>query len=497
MEQIVKFQRLQSGSITSSNPLCDFIIPEGGTINLKKSFINVNMSIQSADASSAAADGGAGVYNTHATFTDGGSALKYVPPVALVRNAAMSCQKLGLVESIKRVDVLRTSLFSYEKDESEKIDQCFKTLNAPMDENEFACSPFRDLNAVGTQNSKEVTHDVRIELSDVFGVANVADAFSTDKSGQIRIHTELNVDKLGMNQTAGNSDTIWVNDTKAKGAIDGVATSAAIAPLNVISTTALYTHQEALKHPFYVGQKLAMEYKFTPNGSPLANRTKTVRITGIAHNTTTKKMDLTLDRAYDTRTNTGDVIADVFVKGVDQDATNSALTVNSAEIVVVYNEKAPLNKIEYLTYTTEEDNGNNAGSLNKQYILEPSCVGLIIAMPSTNSSLSSNLYTSYRLMVNNEHQTDRKIERASPLEYDRRSRWFQNHAKPVGSLNEQSRQFNAALTAANPNDVYTHTFNCIQEVMPQTETPKNLGVELVSGANINEIIFFKEVIKSI
>ena len=33
--------------------------------------------------------------------------------------------------------------------------------------------------------------------------------------------------------------------------------------------------------------------------------------------------------------------------------------------------------------------------------------------------------------------------------------------------------------------------------MPQTETPKNLGVELVSGANINEIIFFKEVIKSI
>ena len=497
MEQIVKYQRLQAGAITAANPLCDFIIPEGGTINMQKSFINVNMSIQSVDVSAAAADGGAGVYNTHVTFSDGGGTSKNVPPVALVRNAAMSCQKLGLVESIKRVDVLRTTLYNYEKDESAKIDNSFKGLHGITDENEMTCSPFRDLNAEGTENSKEVTHDVRIELSDIFGVAEVADAFSTDKAGQIRVHTELNIDKLGIGQTEANGAAIWTNDTNSKGAMDGITTGTATTePLNVLHTTKLYTHQEALKHPFYVGQKLAMGYNFTPNAGALVARTKTVRITGIAHNTTTKKMDLTLDRAYDARTNTGDVIAAVLVKGVNQDGT-SALTVNSAEIVVVYNENPPLNQIEYLTYTTEEDNGNNATSLNKQYTLEPSCVGLIIALPSNNSTISSNNYDNYRLMVNNEHQTDRKIDKSSPLEYDRKSRWFQNHAKPVGSLEEHSRNFATPFDASNVNAPYTHNANAILEVMPQTETQKNLSVELNSAANINEIILFKEVIKSI
>tara|TARA_R110002153_G_scaffold106177_5_gene245298 strand:+ start:1375 stop:2871 length:1497 start_codon:yes stop_codon:yes gene_type:complete len=498
MEQIVKYQRLQSGALTATQNLCDFLIPEGGTINLKKSFINVNMSIQSADVSTNAAAGGVGIYNSHATFSDGGSVSKYVPPIVLVKNAAMSSQKKGLIESIKRVDVLRSSLYQYEKDESEKVDQCFRSLNAPMDENQFACSPFRDLNSVGTEKSKEVAHDVRIDLSDIFGIAQVADAFSTDAAGQIRIHTELNIDKLGIGQLAANTDGIWTDDTNSKGAMDGVAAAAALTTdLTVLNTTKLYTHQESLKHPFFVGQKLAVTFDFTPNGGPLATKTATVRITGIAHNTTTKKMNLTLDRAYETRTNTNDVIADVTVKGVNHDAANSAITVNSAEIVVVYNENPPLNKIEYLTYTTEEDSGGNAGSLNKQYQLEPSCVGLIIAMPSTNSSLSSNNYTSYRLMVNNEHQTDRKIEKSSPLEYDRRSRWFQNHAKAIGSLKEQSRDFSIPIESGNTNQQYTHNNNCIMEVMPQTEAPKNLGVELVSGANIGDIIFFKEVIKSI
>jgi len=495
MEQIVKYQRLQSGSLTATQNLCDFIIPEGGTINLKKSFINVNMSIQSVDADTSAGEGGVGVYNTHATFSDGGSTNKYVPPIVLVKNAAMSCQKKGLIESIKRVDVLRSSLHQYEKDESEKVDQCFKSINAPKDENQFACSPFRDLNSVGSEKSKEVTHDVRVDLSDIFGIAQVADAFSTDAAGQIRIHTELNIDKLGFVQLGANADTIWSDDTNSKGAMGGVATAAATTtPLNILRSTKVYTHQEALKHPFFVGQKLEITYNFTPNGGVLAVRTKTVRITNIVHNTTSKQMDLTLDREYDTRTHTGDVIANVLVKGINQDATNTALTVNSAEIVVVYNENPPLNKIEYLTYTTEEDHVGGT-TLNKQYQLEPSCVGLIVAMPSTNSSLSSNNYDSYRLMVNNEHQTDRKIEKSSPLEYDRRSRWFQNHAKAIGSLQEESRNFEAEISGGGAE--YAHNNNCIMEVMPQTEAPKNLSVELVSAASVGEIIFFKEVIKSI
>ena len=498
MENIVKYQKSQAGGITANNPLIDFIIPEGGTINLKKSFINIPITIDAVDVSTTDANGAFGIYNNVMTFNDGGDVFKHIDPVALVRNAAMSCQKKGLVESIKRVDVLRTTLKQYDDDESTKTDQSFKGFSCPLDENSLANSNFVELNGMGTRKSKAKSHDVTIPLSDIFGIAKVADAFSTDANGQVRMHMELNIDKLGILQTLKAADPVWTDNTKNRGAMTGPGSGDPIPTGNAIvtlKTTKVYTYAEQLRSPFWVGQKLLVTFRYSTVSSGGQDIVKTRTITQIAHNDD-GTLNLTFNASLQARNATNEVMTVAVVKGVDQDASSS-FSVNGAELVVVYNEKPPLSKIQYISYTTEEDNGNNAGSYNKQYQLEPSCVGLVLALPSNNSTLSSNLYTSYRFMVNNEHQTDRKVEKSSSLEYDRRARWYQNHAQPMGSLKEKSEDINVKINNNAMNSKYVHNNNAIMEVMPLTDTPKTLGVELVSGANIGEIILFKEVVKSL
>ena len=497
MENIVKYQKTQAGGISASNPLIDFIIPEGGTINLKKSFVNVNMSIDAVDVSTTDANGGFGIYNNVMTFLDGGEVTKHIDPVVLVRNAAMSCQKKGLVESIKRVDVLRTTLKQYDDDESTKTDQSFKGFSCALDENSLSNSNFVELNGMGTRKSKAKSHDVTIPLSDIFGIAKVADAFSTDANGQVRLHMELNIDKLGILQTLKAADPVWTDNTKNRGAMTGPGNGAAVGDGTIISldTTKVYTYAEQLRSPFWVGMKVLVTFRYSTVSAGGQDILKTRTITKIDHNAD-GTLKLTFNASLQARGAATEVMTAAVVTGVDQDASSS-FSVNGAELVVVYNEKPPLNKIQYISYTTEEDNGGGAGSYNKQYQLEPSCVGLVLALPSTNSSLSSNAYDSYRFMVNNEHQTDRKVEKSSSLEYDRRARWYQNHAQPMGSLKEKSEEIDVKLNDNAMNAKYQHNNNAIMEVMPLTDTPKTLGIELVSGANIGEIILFKEVVKSL
>jgi len=484
LNQKVKLQVQQSGSFNSRKNRLDFLIPSGGVIDMSKSYININTSI----------DGdGTSIHVLNVNFTDMGGTSMLHDNSILVKNIDVSSSKIGMLESIRRSDVLRSSLNQYSQDTDTKLSKSHLSMASSVSSRKIGLSPYRILRTDAA--SKEIDHDLRIDLSSILGCGSIS-SLDMDKLGQTRISMECNFDKLSVGQYLGASDGAWTDTTDGVLGLMDDAPNVPQTELSSLITAKKYQFEEFQNAcPFYVGQEIKISSKKNGAGAVLS---AAVQITNITYNIGNLSLYLSTNTPWITGLNgSTDDLTEIKVVGTDESGT---LRINSAEIVLCYNSssEAPSN-YEIITYKEQEDNGGNRLSHNHQYQLEPEIMAVVVSFPNDNSILSDLPFDNYRCAVNNKRLTDRQIERASPLYYDRINRYFQNKGQSVKCL--QERQLNKTVIPKKTDAdtvKYSNENNAIFEPMPITNDMKllNLEVNCSGSERVNDIVIHKEFLKS-
>ena len=496
MDRVMKISSNQSGAVTASKNLLDFDIAGGMVYDLNKSYMVIHSSIETTDTHTAATNdtgdathpqfsGGVGVYNVGVNYSDGTNTSRHFKNKNLVKNVSMYSQKMGMVEDIKRSDVLQFNLDLYRDDIDTQINSSYNQIDSLFGanrENGVKWSPYRLLHPDGTEPSENLEREIRIGLPEVMN--SCSNIWDGNKFGTTRVHAEVSVGNLSPVQSLGNADSIWAASDGAGAATNAMADDATGGEKTTITTSRAYNNPNE-DSVFFVGQKL--EIDFNIGGA----KTDYVRqITQIDHNA-----DKTLKLTLDTSLGSGALTA-CTVKGVA--AAGISLNFDSAELVLYVTDQPAPPQLVFTTYKTEEDNFTGSGNnYNHQYYLESDVQNIYWGARALDKQLGfEEKVNSYRIREAGVDKTDRDITYGSALHIQRLNRAFLNGGMPIrnytaGILSNQSRVSHLIGTTGDV-DIPAYM---IAETTQVTEMPKLLDVNIVANAGFKLITLFKQVMK--
>ena len=192
----------------------------------------------------------------------------------------------------------------------------------------------------------------------------------------------------------------------------------------------------------------------------------------------------------------------IAVTVVATNVTNATLDVTRAELVLkkVANPPKPPNQLSYMSWSTEQINGNASTNFQRMFSIEPSAVNVMLMFPKNDLFSQNTDLQSYRLRLNNEDLTNRDISVASPrdpLYYDRLGMSLLNAGYPFSNAYEQNLNCNA-----NPTDggatISDYKLTLVSNPLPITAGDKLLQVNLtLNGGGLEQLVLFKQNIKTI
>lgn len=156
----------------------------------------------------------------------------------------------------------------------------------------------------------------------------------------------------------------------------------------VTEITVTQAYNDLTNSPFYVGQKLRLN---ATNGA--GNDINTlIQIKAIAQDPTTGKLKITL--LADVGVNTRNYTEVVFSSLTKAEEATANIEYLYAELVMneVVSGGSKMSQINYRTYTTEEDQGNDLTNYQKMFQLEPEAVNFFMMFPRGDNSFISNNY---------------------------------------------------------------------------------------------------------
>ena len=149
--------------------------------------------------------------------------------------------------------------------------------------------------------------------------------------------------------------------------------------------------------------------------------------------------------------------------------------------------------IDYRTYSTEETQGSSQTPFTKQIICEPNAQNLFVANCNTGQN-DHKAWTRYRMAINNNDVAgNRDINVGTPLHRDRVLRTFNNRGQNVSNMSFKQIQV-AAPQGANQNQ---SAWGPIFETLPLTQNDKIVNFRIEQGGGAEDVIFYKELVKSI
>lgn len=537
-EQILKLQPTNSYGETAipgafvNSKLLDFTIPGNSTYDLSKSYVAINMSAiptaNTAGAPTGVLDSDTALYSQEIVLQVGANpATAGAAPVAgqyqssqcasLVRNAQMFSQNRGMVESIRRVDTLRQILFNLENDKTEIKDNLngFGTFQGRRGLNNRTTSLHHTVTNNTNVNgdvdlalkSYAIARDFRIPLSDLFGVGNAM--WNGQVYGDTRINLELNINKLYLMQLGGDEDTSQSSDNANMwGAVTAV-TVAQSTPINLLVLTTGYMQDNmGLLMPFHVGQCIVVNgTNANGGGTGTPGPITEVRViidsisidnAGLVTITTrTPWMTATAAAA-------GDAISDILIKADVANVLTSQIRINKAEIVL--SQMPGVNgpsEIDYRTYSTEEQNGNDQPTYFHQYAVEPQAQNLIVAHCNAGEIACQREWLEYRMAINNVDVTgNRSVRYAQNLHQDRVLRFMNNRGQDISNLSLRTLD-NVAIQGTNNSRENQLQIFPICETLPVRPEPKTVTLNLEGNpigsvsTTIGDVIMYKELIKTI
>jgi hypothetical protein len=512
MERVIKLQATNSivqdlkgdGSITPIQPLLDFKIHGDGSVyDLSQSYVALKVELDHHLAPIGGFDGlvkmGAGVQTDTNGFLDSSHA---GDSTSLVKNLQFYSQSRGMIESVRRLDTLKLAQRYYEKDDQE--------LQRDLDLNSALAQPrgtglfevynideVRVVNAgegvtdagVGANKSRSVVRDLRMHLKDILGIGG-ATLFDSGKYGDCDLHLELNLDKfraLTLQANEGNNHAGV--DMKAMDDQAGLAGGAVVFQF---TTTATYDNPE-LECPFFIGQRVNVA-----GTASVTNPNPNVAcvIKEISYTAATKKLLISVNQTVLTANGAGENLTGITITPNTVDSNNIDIKIRGAELhlVAVKNPQGVPDQIDYVTYTTEEiDGGNNATIINKRAKLEPNAQTLYVANCHSNQIAPDRTLNSYRMSIDNvDVSGNREVVFDSGVQRDRIIRAYRNRGVPLKNLNQRLMKITRDQKTTRADSLAV-----IVEPLELTNEEKTLQLKLVAGANHQDIILYKEVVKSI
>lgn len=481
MNREVKINSITAPPYTTSQNIVRFRFGGGKVYNLRDSIMHINATFD--------IDKGAGIPNgvfipDLQVITTGDK--KPLPQnVSFVRNATISCARKGIIESLSRVDQLKTNLHNYTKSQRELFGEGYLRCSAavaPINGQQY--SIFAQINKEGSIPSR-VRKDVPIQvrLGDIWDICNTPE-FDTAKAGDLTLECELNVDRFEAVQryTAQGFSGVC-NDVPDPGA-DGFA----------VNTLVMTNKPKDLQSSdVYVG----MPVQATATGNGGAGNLDVVAvissITIAADGTRTLVFDRNLTTLDNGQSLTAVEIASVAWAG-------ATVSYDSAEVVLqeVAN-PVGMDAIAYTTFSTEEDNGNSLTNFQRQYQVEPEASNVMIIFPDEQNELNStnNHLVNYRLRLNNDNLTSERVvvSPRSPLYYDRISMLIDGMGMPLRNLQENSGSNADGTGQIAWGDVYTQAENRLTVIgnpLYPTERTKLLQVNIsATSTGVRQITLFK------
>lgn len=256
MDKIIKLNSRQGGPFTQQQNLCDFDIPADGTYDLSNSYINVFARISGTS-------GGTNYpnlpSNDQRTSTLANVAVNWKDSparsfynIAMVKNCSLSTEQAGVLEDIRRVDILKQNLNEYAMSTDQKESLDYTRLSGRTDQSGERSSIFSLLFKEGSQTSQIIPGRIQIPMSQLFELGKMKEYPATNL-GKSRIHLEMNLDKF-MVVDATDPDQ---RETLQKFATITNGSSSVTLPC---TWTSLSPYSRKEDSCFYVGQKVSIKY---------------------------------------------------------------------------------------------------------------------------------------------------------------------------------------------------------------------------------------------
>lgn len=475
-EKYIKLQSQQNGQFTATNNRVDFIIPASmGKVSMKDSFVQLYCKIDAVEANPAS---GTGVYIGSLRWKNGAGASSnnYFNNVGIVKNAHISSANKGMIESVRRTDILRQNMDTMRQSQTNVDSNRYMVGDSLRNmKNDQQYSIFVDINKTGnvaSVNNQNVP--VMIRLGDILNFCDV-DVIDMGKMGDTRIHLELNLGNIEAYQVFPD---VLTNGDK----VNDIAQPAVNTAITQLTTSTLYTNLD--QSSWYVGQKL--EYTGTVNGA--GGTTAKAVITNIVENAN-GSLTLTFDRTLFTLTTTGGGATG----GTLDVETPTSLTpdFNRMECVLktVPQEREDVENVLYTQFDTYELLGNASPNYTNVVEIDGNAENMII-MPIDTNDIDAKLTTlsDFRIALNNVELTDsRNVLPYTPLYYDRL-------VSGMGKADYVVKNLQNPLYDIISSELYGADQSMIL-VMPlfQTTNPrKNLQININSGG-LNRFVLYTAV----
>lgn len=486
-----KLNSIQAGPFkTPSNRMIDIEIPEGIVCNMSNCFVQLLLHLDTTATN---------VVNLCPKSTTSDFINMNVD---LIRNCSLTGAKVGRLEDIRRVNVLKHNVNLMSKSTDEKlslVDSLYQTTNFYSNE---LISLFVDMYKEGQTASKYRDVQLRIPLKDLFELGSL-EMLDTSKTGKLTLHLELE------NSSYMTVEYVKLMNDADEGKCNNVAQSA---DLTKLITTMKYPNLEI--SPFYVGEVLNLNGAVSGGSVPPLASVPTT-ITAIAKNTD-GSLTLTINPALPDPTGT------YFWQNltlVEPTITHtSSILIETAELGLseVVGGSQVGNELEYMTWTTEEYTNGGQKTMNKIFEVEPECVNAVLMFDSNSSNLISNNVglTAYRMRVDNEDvynrdilvnkSNDNKGHIHDSLHYDSVYRTFLNANYPLKdmsflslkrSVNKSDSEYKSRFTAPTQQIMVCC---CPTPLTPLSKKLQfNLVADKVSESKIENVILYKQVMRSV
>lgn len=489
-ERIVRTQAQQVGPFTGSNNNVDIRMNGGQVVNMAKSYLEVELRANIIPATSDTDS--AGIYDVQIQFGVSNESPAF--NVGLIRNCRLSSQMQGTLEEINRVDILKTNLNNITMSRDEKLSLSVASLAQNKNYGKQRYGIFTDLLSEGTTKSKQVIPQVKIPLSQLYGLGEQSQ-LDLNRTGDLNFHVELNnaVDFLLATIPTDNYDASML-PINATGSLSGIVPAGTGTLLSVELGMKFETLDQL---PFWVGQHCTISGTpaSTGGGVPVPQLNKGSQIiTGISRAATTGIVTLTFGTSILT-TLTGQSWSNLICT---PDVTGAAATISIENVSLVSTElmnASPSGQVSYFTYETEQMTSSTTGvSTSQIFTLPPDCINYFAMFPLVGTLVSS--FTNpkdYRNRLDNNQETSRPVEFDSPLYYEQIRRTLINGGMRLRDLNLQTN------VTVDPNASISGgaIWNMVMNATPQTKENKilQMNINVKSTPSPGSINLYKQIVK--
>lgn len=499
MDRFIKIQSNQSEFSSTAN-LCDFHIPAGDVYELRDSFVNFVFQIDVEETETAS---GVGVYNMGLEWITTDNEKPKFFNTALVKDCRMSAANKGIIDNVRRIDILSQVKQTYDKSWGEAKSESYLSADQvpdPMNAQKY--SIYRQFNKTGINKSINNNNvGVQVRLGDLMEVCE-APEYDTMKTGSTDIHFRLNLDKVQpvLNMPNGNVAPAEVKTFKKIPQNTPVVNQIT---LGKADGSADLEVRDLRQVPYYTGMKCLLS---ATDSTGVANITDApVVIKEILYDkndlveNSSGTYSLVFEQAWGTARGAGEEYTAISLKlpvalgsaGTTIASQSSKLVLAELVLKKIMNPQG-LDSLNYHTFDTIQSSGNAQTSFHDVQIINGESDNMLLTFQDGADNLISknNQLESYQISVDNVPQTDRLVDKNSPLDYDRKYNTFQRLSGGLRNLTENAGNTQDYTWATTYADTKFNS-TIVAAPLPSSQNPKQLQLNInASAGGINQYALF-------